>query len=232
MPDQVPGRWTELQAAFELPAASSLLVIGAMLLLGGILAIYLRFLYRWTAPQSSSASIARVFPLLTLVTIVVIAVVKSSLALSLGLVGALSIVRFRAAIKDPEELVYLFICVGLGLSLGAVQVWLAIALVVAASVFALIFDRVRPGTRRGDAFLSITGDADRHFGDGDESALARVRALFARLTVERCEVEGDSGHLRVRLHRVDAAEAPDLISRLRQSLPGCRISWINAELLP
>ena len=40
-------------------------------------------------------------------------IVKSSLALSLGLVGALSIVRFRAAIKEPEELVYLFLIIAI-----------------------------------------------------------------------------------------------------------------------
>ena len=48
-------------------------------------------------------------------------VVKSSLALSLGLVGALSIVRFRTPIKEPEELAYLFICIAAGLGYGANQ---------------------------------------------------------------------------------------------------------------
>jgi uncharacterized membrane protein YhiD involved in acid resistance len=47
--------------------------------------------------------------------------VKSSLALSLGLVGALSIVRFRTPIKEPEELAYLFIAIAMGLGLGADQ---------------------------------------------------------------------------------------------------------------
>ena len=46
-------------------------------------------------------------------------VVKSSLALSLGLVGALSIVRFRTPIKEPEELVYLFLAIALGLGYAA-----------------------------------------------------------------------------------------------------------------
>lgn len=53
--------------------------------------------------------------------------VESSLALSLGLVGALSIVRFRAAIKEPEEIVYLFFCIALGLALGAEYYMLPIA---------------------------------------------------------------------------------------------------------
>ncbi len=58
---------------------------------------------------------------LALITTLVITVIKFSLALSLGLVGALSIVRFRAAIKEPEELVYLFFVISIGLANGANQ---------------------------------------------------------------------------------------------------------------
>tara|TARA_B100001057_G_scaffold2756_1_gene2543 strand:+ start:645 stop:1370 length:726 start_codon:yes stop_codon:yes gene_type:complete len=58
---------------------------------------------------------------LALITTLVITVIKFSLALSLGLVGALSIVRFRAAIKEPEELVYLFFIISIGLANGANQ---------------------------------------------------------------------------------------------------------------
>lgn len=61
------------------------------------------------------------FVLLCIITALVIIVVKNSLALSLGLVGALSIVRFRAAIKEPEELIYLFLVISLGLCFGANQ---------------------------------------------------------------------------------------------------------------
>ena len=61
------------------------------------------------------------FMLLALTTMLIIYIVKSSIALSLGLVGALSIVRFRAAIKEPEELTYLFLVIGIGLGMGAEQ---------------------------------------------------------------------------------------------------------------
>ncbi len=63
---------------------------------------------------------------LAIITTLVITVVKFSLALSLGLVGALSIVRFRAAIKEPEELVYLFFVIAIGLANGANQFLLSI----------------------------------------------------------------------------------------------------------
>jgi len=63
---------------------------------------------------------------LAIITTLVITVIKFSLALSLGLVGALSIVRFRAAIKEPEELVYLFFIISIGLANGANQFLLSI----------------------------------------------------------------------------------------------------------
>jgi len=63
--------------------------------------------------------IASILPILSAVIFSVIVVVKSSLALSLGLVSALSIVRFRALMKEPGELVYLFLSISIGLGYGA-----------------------------------------------------------------------------------------------------------------
>ena len=67
----------------------------------------------------------------------VIVVVKSSLALSLGLVGALSIVRFRTPIKEPEELVYLFFAIAIGLGYAAGQT--AITTIIGLSIIAVVF---------------------------------------------------------------------------------------------
>jgi len=71
---------------------------------------------------SNRHELASVFPFIMLTTLLIIMIVKSSLALSLGLVGALSIVRFRTPIKEPEELAYLFMAIAIGLGLGANQV--------------------------------------------------------------------------------------------------------------
>ena len=75
---------------------------------------------------------------LAIITTLVITVVKFSLALSLGLVGALSIVRFRAAIKEPEELVYLFFVIAIGLANGANQFLLSIFATTLISTFLFI----------------------------------------------------------------------------------------------
>ncbi len=84
---------------------------------------------------SNRQRLARVFPLLSLTTMMMIAVIKSSLALSLGLVGALSIVRFRAAIKEPEELAYIFLAIALGLGMGSNQQELTIIFFILLLIF-------------------------------------------------------------------------------------------------
>jgi len=72
----------------------------------------------WGSSLSNRRVFAANFMLMTVTTTFIILVVRSSVALSLGLVGALSIVRFRAAVKEPEELAYLFFAIGLGIGLG------------------------------------------------------------------------------------------------------------------
>ena len=77
---------------------------------------------KYSQSLSNKDYFSKNFVVLGVTTCIVITIVKSSLALSLGLVGALSIVRFRAAIKEPEELVYLFLVIATGLGIGANQV--------------------------------------------------------------------------------------------------------------
>ncbi len=92
------------------------------LILATLLAYLLSVAYvQFGTSLSNRRMFARNFMLITMTTMLIISIVKSSLALSLGLVGALSIVRFRAAIKEPEELAYLFLCIAIGLGFGADQ---------------------------------------------------------------------------------------------------------------
>jgi hypothetical protein len=87
-----------------------------------ILGFVLRYFYLHKSNSlNGKNNIASILPLLTGIIFLVIVIVKSSLALSLGLVGALSIVRFRTPIKEPEELVYLFFAIAIGLGFGANQ---------------------------------------------------------------------------------------------------------------
>tara|TARA_B110000971_G_C19973756_1_gene483908 strand:- start:660 stop:1343 length:684 start_codon:yes stop_codon:yes gene_type:complete len=92
------------------------------LTIGLLVSILIKTHYRkFGSTITNREEFSNIFPFILLTTILIITVVKSSLALSLGLVGALSIVRFRTPIKEPEELAYLFICIAAGLGFGANQ---------------------------------------------------------------------------------------------------------------
>lgn len=97
------------------------------MLLTALLSYILSVIYAYFGKSlSNRKSFASNFVLLSLTTMLIISIVKSSLALSLGLVGALSIVRFRAAIKEPEELTFLFMAISIGLGFGAEQRYITI----------------------------------------------------------------------------------------------------------
>ena len=76
---------------------------------------------------------------LSLVTTLVIMAVTSNVVLSLGMVGALSIVRFRAAIKEPMEIIFLFWAIAVGIVIGAGMIPLAVIGSVIIGLFLLIF---------------------------------------------------------------------------------------------
>lgn len=108
------------------------------LLVATILALGLgQFYIRFGNAVANRQKFASNFIPLALTMVLIITIIKSSIALSLGLVGALSIVRFRAAIKDPEELIYLFLVIGIGLATGANYPLLAV--IAVSLILVLLF---------------------------------------------------------------------------------------------
>ena len=106
------------QSSVSIPLVSFIL----NLIFTGVLTLILRQVYiRYGNALSNRKLFGRNFLMIGMTTMLIITIVKSSLALSLGLVGALSIIRFRAAIKEPEELAYLFLAISIGLGFGANQ---------------------------------------------------------------------------------------------------------------
>lgn len=134
-----------MEQTFEQYLASSASVISSYqfftnLLLAAVLSLVLGWIYtKYGNSLSNRKQFSKNFVLISMTTMLVITIVKSSLALSLGLVGALSIVRFRAAIKEPEELGFLFLSIAIGLGLGANQVAITtLAIVLILSIMILI----------------------------------------------------------------------------------------------
>ncbi len=103
----------------------NIVIFTIAILLTVITSYILKYTYEIKSKSLSSKNqISSIIPLLTIIIFLVIMIVKSSLALSLGLVGALSIVRFRTPIKEPEDLIYLFLAIGLGIGYGALQIFI------------------------------------------------------------------------------------------------------------
>ena len=97
------------------------------LLLSFALGLFVLVIYRVTyGGVSFSKSFALSLVMLSMVTALAILTVRSNVVLSLGMVGALSIVRFRAAIKEPMEIVFLFWSLAAGIVIGAGMIPLAV----------------------------------------------------------------------------------------------------------
>ena len=125
------------------------------MVLAAVCAYILSIVYiHWGSSLSNRRKFAANFMLMTITTTFIILIVRSSVALSLGLVGALSIVRFRTAVKEPEELAYLFFAIGLGIGLGDNQRLVTfVALVVGILIIGLRRAFRKPGA---DVNLHVT----------------------------------------------------------------------------
>ncbi len=118
--------------------------------LTALLTFLIGLLYdRYSKVLSNRKVMIKTFVLVGMTTMLIISIVKSSVALSLGLVGALSIVRFRTAIKEPEELAYFFMSIAIGLGMGANEKWVTIAgfVVLALAIIFLAGKKVAPTTQ-------------------------------------------------------------------------------------
>lgn len=129
------------------------------LLLAGLLCFILGKTYvHYGRSLSNRAVFAQNFLLIGLTTTLVIAVVKSSLALSLGLVGALSIVRFRTPIKEPEELAYLFLTIAIGLGLGANQRLLTVVSFCVIFGVVWVSHKFREDARESNLYITVNAN--------------------------------------------------------------------------
>lgn len=125
-----------------------------------VLAIYLFLVYRLITENtfySKNFNISMVA--MAMVTSGIILAMQSSLVISLGMVGALSIVRFRTAIKEPMDLLFLFWAIGTGIICGAGVYKIALILAVCVTVAIIILKKLPDGVGNQMLFVAIdTGD--------------------------------------------------------------------------
>ena len=114
------------------------------LLMGFVVGVIIAFVYKKCyRGVLYSPSFAMTLVMLTLITTPVVMCIKSDIALSMGMVGALSIVRFRTAVKDPMDTAYMFWALTMGILLGAELYVIALVVVMGISVVLFLMTFVK-----------------------------------------------------------------------------------------
>lgn len=168
----------------QLPEAS-LIDLGWNLTLGMLLSAITAWHYSSRAKKKVlRRDLGFVLPVIALTTLLVISVVKSSLALSLGLVGALSIVRFRTPIKEPEELTYIFLAIAVGLSLGADQREAAALGVAVILVIISATDRLRNAKQIQGGNLLVTLNMPHNETSKSKNEIEHATTLLTEISNE------------------------------------------------
>lgn len=218
----------------DLPVGAPLSLTALILSLG--VATVLSLLLRWHFEKfgstlSNRSEFAGVFPLIILTTVLIITVVKSSLALSLGLVGALSIVRFRTPIKEPEELAYLFIAIGIGLGLGADQVIPTVSAVTIILSVVAVQRWSRRGQQHTGLYLSVDWSGDE--GERPLEALGELISEHAVAADLRRVDARDGGYEVTYFVDIQGPEVvATMVEELRSRFPGVGITFVDQNQLP
>lgn len=141
----------------------------ATLLLTSVLAVYIFYMYKLC---SRAVLYSRNFNVtmsaMSVVTAVVIMVISRNFGLSLGMVGALSIVRFRTAIKDPVDLLFIFWSITVGIAMGAGMYRLSVIGCIVVALVLMVLNFLPTG---GTSYLLVFGCRD------DESAKQAITLM-------------------------------------------------------
>ena len=167
--------------------------------------------------------------LIALTTMLIITIVKSSLALSLGLVGALSIVRFRTPIKEPEELAYLFLSIGIGLGLGAGQ--RAVTIIGCFFILAFIGLRKRRKKTNGDSGMHLSISSERHSDALEDDIIDILNKYSEEVKLRRSDETGSAWHCDFFVFFSDYAQLRKAKAELRSLKDELNITFMDNQLL-
>ncbi|MBP3543824.1 MAG: DUF4956 domain-containing protein [Lachnospiraceae bacterium] len=128
---------------------------------------------------------------MTLITTFVILAVTSNVVLSLGMVGALSIVRFRTAVKEPLDIAYLFWAIASGIVLGAGMIPLAVIGTVLIGILMLVFVNRKPGE---NPYIVVVRCTDEN---AEQACMQEVKTATKKQVVKSKTVSADSIELTI-----------------------------------
>ena len=130
------------------------------------LSLFIVFVYRMTyGGVSYSKNFANCLIMLAMVTAVVILVISSNVVLSLGMVGALSIVRFRTAIKEPTDTAFMFWAIATGIICGAGYVALSVLMTLLLGLLFVLVHVFIKTVKRGSYMVVLRCDAECNVAD-------------------------------------------------------------------
>lgn len=158
------------------------LVLLLSLACGVLVAVFYR---RFYAGRETGSQIHRAFPLLAISITAIFICIQFSLPLSLGLLGALSIVRFRTPIKEPEEIGFLMVVIATSLACATFN-FMFMGIILAVALAALTLREVAPGALRrpSNGGLALVTLSPAEF---DEHRATLVKALEQRLPRAKLE---------------------------------------------
>jgi uncharacterized membrane protein YhiD involved in acid resistance len=185
---------------------------------------------------SGKYHVGLVIPILSQITFLIILIVKSSLALSLGLIGALSIVRFRTPIKEPEELVYLFLAIALGIGFGAGQI------IVTSGVFVAILFIIWFFLSKKDVSKSLGLDYNlviqwskgktQTSGSEIENIINKLKETFTDINIVRVEkLEEGKSMIVARINLINPNQIEIINNNLEKDFKDIRVSFYESKFI-
>ena len=174
------------------------------LAMGALVGLIIAFVYkRCYRGVLYSPTFAMTLMMLTLITTPVVMCIKSDIALSMGMVGALSIVRFRTAVKDPMDTAYMFWALTMGILLGAELYVHALAVVLCIGLILMLMTFVR--FRNPNSYLLVV-----HYDDYAEQEITQLLRRTVRQRKLRSKTVTRSGAEMTVEVRLDSKQ--DLVS--------------------
>ena len=192
-------------ASAEITTATIVIALGIVC----ALALYIFFVYRVVTRKTFYSKTFNItLAGVTVITAALILTMQSSVVLSLGMVGALSIVRFRTAIKDPLDLMFLFWSISVGIICGAGLAQVAVILSVVLTVGILVLDHL-PVAKAPMLLVVNAGDPE-----AEERVTAAVEQYVRHYSVKSRNLTADSLDLVLELRTAEGSRLVKAVMRL------------------
>ncbi len=208
-----------LSTFFGTPETLTLPTITGALVLSFLLSMVFAVVYQITFRGFSySRSYVHTMVLGSMVTCMLIMAVGSNLARGMGILGTLAIIRFRTPVRDPRDAMFLFACLGVGISCGSGMPLVAIVGTTLINLVALILHWAPFASRREyEGLLRFTMDSkDKEAKKNVNDILVQYCDSFYMLGMRDAE-QGNSVELSYQLRLIDPSYQQDIVAELKKS---------------